>query len=69
MTFSFSKVNLSLLEKRILKKIDFFFTFVHMNVQNFWYIHLYTVFVPMCWTNLKLCIAIRTIYLNCIKFM
>ena len=35
-SFSFSKVNFSLLEKKILrKKVDFFTIFVHMNVQNF----------------------------------
>ena len=36
MTFLFSKVNFSLLEKKKLStKIRFFITFVHMNVQNF----------------------------------
>ena len=35
-TFSFSKVNFLLLEKRIfLRKVDFLIIFVHMNVQNF----------------------------------
>ena len=34
-TFPFSKVNFSLLEKKILKKVDFSITFVHMNVRNF----------------------------------
>ena len=37
-TFSFSKVDFSLLEKKILKKVDFFIIFVHMNVQMFWHI-------------------------------
>ena len=39
-TFSFSKVIFSLLEKKIfLIKVDFYFTFVHMNVQNFRHIY------------------------------
>ena len=38
MTFFFSKVNFSLLEKKNLKKVEFFIIFVHMNVQNLWYI-------------------------------
>ena len=33
-TFSFSKVNFSLLEKNPSKKVDFFIIFVHMKVQN-----------------------------------
>ena len=38
-TFSFEKFNFSLLEKKMfLKKLGFFFTFVHLNVQNFWHI-------------------------------
>ena len=40
MTFSFSKVNFSLVEKKknFQQKVDYFVTFVHMNVQNFQHI-------------------------------
>ena len=41
-TFPFSKVNFSLLEIKIfLKKVDFFSTFVQMNVLKFWHIDNY----------------------------
>ena len=42
--FSFSKVNFSLLEKKILLKSRFFFTFIYMNVQKFRHMFLMTIF-------------------------
>ena len=64
-TFYFSKVNFSLLEKKIfLKKVDSFFTFVRVNVQNFWYILFRYLFAILITSTELRCIDFAAVLLD-----